>query len=71
MTEELKEKQSEEYQFINEKIVPKRKKKWLKRLGTVVFVVCMAVIFGVVAHAAYLLSGDSLKKLLGVEDKRQ
>ncbi|MBO5175873.1 MAG: PDZ domain-containing protein [Lachnospiraceae bacterium] len=71
MTEELKEKQSEEYQFINEKIVPKRKKKWLKRLGTVGFVVCMAVIFGVVAHAAYLLSGDSLKKLLGVEDKRQ
>lgn len=60
-----------DYQFINERIVPKRKKKWLKRLGTVVFVVCMAVVFGVVAHAAYLLSGDYLKDVLGIEAKRQ
>ncbi|MBP3578081.1 MAG: PDZ domain-containing protein [Lachnospiraceae bacterium] len=71
MTEELKEKRTEDYQFINEKIVPKRKKKWLKRLGMLAFVVCMAVIFGVVAHAAYLLSEDYLKDLLGIEDKRQ
>lgn len=60
-----------EYQFINERIVPNRKKKWLKRLGTTVFVICMAVVFGVVAHAAYLLSGDYLKDLFGIEDKRQ
>jgi len=71
MTEERKEKQSEDYQFINERIVPKRKKKWLKRLGTLAFVVCLAVVFGVVAHAAYLLSGDYLKNLLGIEEKRQ
>ena len=71
MTEELKEKQAQDYQFINEKIVPKRKKKWLKRLGTVVFVICMAIVFGVVAHAAYLLSGDYLKEWLGIEEKRQ
>jgi len=72
MTEERKEKQSEDYQFINERIVPKRKKKWLKRLGTLVFVVCLAVVFGVVAHAAYLLSGDYLRDLFGIEeDKRQ
>ena len=57
MAEELKEKQSENYQFINEKIVPKRKKKWLKKLGTVLFVICMAVIFGVVSQAVFLLSG--------------
>ena len=60
-----------DYQFINERIVPKRKKKWLKRLGTVAFVLCMAVVFGVVAHAAFLLSGDYLKDILGIEDKRQ
>ena len=60
-----------DYQFINERIVPKRKKKWLKRLGTAVFVVCMAAVFGVVAHATYLLSGDYLKELLGIEEKRQ
>lgn len=71
MTEERKEKQAEDYQFINESIVPKRKKKWLKRLGTLGVVVCLAVVFGVVAHAAYLLSGDYLKNLLGIEDKRQ
>ena len=35
MSEELKEKQSEEYQFINEKIVPKKKKKWLKKLWNI------------------------------------
>lgn len=71
MTEELKEKQTEDYQFINEKIIPKRKKKWLKRLGTVVFVFCLAVLFGIVARAAFLLSEDSLKKWLGIENKRQ
>ncbi|MBQ8632401.1 MAG: PDZ domain-containing protein [Lachnospiraceae bacterium] len=71
MTEEQKEKKSEDYQFINERIVPKRKKKWLKRLGTLLFVVCLAAVFGVVAHAAYLLSGDYLKDLLGIEEKRQ
>ncbi len=71
MAEELKEKQSGNYQFINEKIVPKRKKKWLKRLGTVLFVIVLAVIFGIVSQAVFLLSGDYLKELLGIEDKRQ
>ncbi len=71
MTEEPKEKRSEDYQFMNEKIVPQRKKKWLKKLGTVVFVVCMAVVFGVVSRAAFLLSGDYLREWLGIEEKRQ
>ena len=71
MAEELKEKKSEEYQFINEKIISKKKKKWLKRLGTVVFVVFLAVLFGVVSRITFLLSEDYLKELLGIEDKRQ
>ena len=71
MSEELKEKQTENYQFINEKIVPKRKKKWLKRLGTVVFVICMAIVFGVVSQVVFLLSGEYLKEWLGIEEKRQ
>ena len=71
MTEERKEKQSEEYQFINEKIISKRKKKWLRKLGTVVFVICMAVLFGVVSQLAFLLSGNILKEWLGIEENRQ
>lgn len=71
MTEEPKEKQSGDYQFINEKIVPKRKKKWLKKLGTVVFVICMAVLFGVVSQAVFLLSEDYLRAWLGMEEERQ
>ena len=71
MIEEPKEKQSEDYQFINEKIVPKRKSKWLKKLGIVLFVAFLAIIFGVVAQAAFLLSGNYLKKWLGMEEKRQ
>ena len=71
MAEELKEKQSEEYQFINEKIISKKKKKWMKRLGTVVFVAFLAVLFGVVARIAFLLSEDYVKDWFGIDDKRQ
>lgn len=71
MAEEPKEKQSEDYQFINEKIVPKRKKRWKKKLGTVLFVICMAVVFGLVSQAVFLLSGDYLRELLGIEEERQ
>ena len=71
MIRERKEKQSKDYQFLNERIVPKRKKKWLKRFGTMMFILCMAIVFGVAARAAYLLSGDYLKTLFGVEDRRQ
>lgn len=71
MTEEPKEKQSGDYQFINEKIVPKRRSKWLKKLGTTLFVAFLAVIFGVVSQAAFLLSGEYLKEWLGIEKERQ
>lgn len=71
MTEEPKEKKSEDYQFINEKIVPKRRNKWMKKLGTTLFVICMAVIFGVVSQAVFLLSGDYLKKWLHLDGERQ
>ena len=71
MTEEPKEKQSEDYQFINEKIVSKRKNKWLKKLGTLLFVVVLAVIFGVADQATFLLSGEYIREWLGIEEKRQ
>ena len=71
MAEELKEKQSEDYQFINEQIVPKRKKKWLKKFWTVLFVIGMAIVFGVISKAAFLLSDGMLRDWLGLDDKRQ
>lgn len=71
MAEERNGKQSEDYQFINEKIVPKRKTKWMKRAGAVLFTTFLAVIFGVVARAAFLLSDDFLRQWLGEEEQRQ
>ncbi|MBR6643168.1 MAG: serine protease [Lachnospiraceae bacterium] len=71
MAEELKENKSEDYQFINEKILSKKKKKWLKRLGTIAFVSFLAILFGVISKATFLLSEDYLKDWLGIEEKRQ
>lgn len=66
MTEEPKEKQ--EYEFIKEQIVPKRKNKIMKRVWTAVFVVCMAVVFGLVAEIVMLTSEDVLREWLGIEE---
>lgn len=66
MTEEPKEKQ--EYEFIREQIVPKRKNKIMKRVWTAVFVVCMAVVFGLIAEVVMLTSEDVLREWLGIEE---
>lgn len=66
MSEESKEKG--DYQFMNERIVPKRKNKILKRLGTAGFVILMAVLFGVVANIVMLTSEDVLREWLGIEE---
>ena len=71
MAEESKEKKSEEYQFINEEIVPKRKNKWLKRLETLVLVVILAVIFGVVSGGTFLWFGHQFGVWMETEEKRQ
>lgn len=71
MTEDPKEKQSENYQFINEKIVPKRKNRWMKKLGTLLFVICMAAVFGLVARIVFLVSGDYLSEWLDIGEERQ
>ncbi|MBP3608823.1 MAG: PDZ domain-containing protein [Lachnospiraceae bacterium] len=71
MTENPKEKQSEDYQFINEKIVPKRKNRWMKKLGTLLFVICMAAVFGLVARIVFLVSGEQLSEWLGIGEERQ
>ena len=58
----------EEYQVIQEQIVPKKKKNW-KRFGkTMLRVVVCAVVFGVVAGAVLVLAGKYFIKKFGVED---
>lgn len=66
MAEEQRE--NREYQFINEQIVPKRKSKWKKRLGTAGFTLVLAVIFGVVAQAVFLLAEAPLREILGLKE---
>ncbi len=58
---------SEEQQFITEKIVSKRKKKWFRRLITFIFVILCAIVFGIVARYFFLISGDALVEILGIE----
>ncbi len=57
----------DEQQFITEKIVNKRKKRWLRRLITFFFVIFCAVIFGLVARYVFLVSGDAMADILGIE----
>ena len=73
MAEEPKEKNAKnnpsgDYQFINETIVPKRKCRWKKRLLSVAFTIVLAIIFGLVAQLVFLLAGEPLRKLLGMEE---
>jgi len=65
MTDESKEK--DDYQFMSEQIVPKRKHKFLKRLGTAGFVVLMAALFGLVAEIVMVTSENVLREWLGIE----
>lgn len=68
MSEELKEKKAEEYQFIKEEIIPKKKSKWRKRIETLGFVACAAVVFGVVSGVVFVTSGALFKEWFGIEE---
>lgn len=63
----IREDNAEEQQFITEKIVSKRKKKWIRRLITFFFVIFCAVVFGLVARYVFLVSGDFMSDFLGIE----
>lgn len=60
--------EQQEYQFINETIVPNRKLKWKKRLGSLFFTMILAVVFGIIAQAVFLLAEEPLRELLGLKD---
>lgn len=56
----------EEYTFIQEKIIPKKKKKWKKVLGVFGSTVALAVIFGLVARAVFCYSEPLFNRLFGI-----
>lgn len=60
-----------EYQFINEKIVPKKKSKWKKRCFSLLFTVFLAIVFGVVAQLFFLLMEEPFRELLGMEEQKR
>jgi len=62
MTEERKEIQSENYEFINEKILPKKKSFWASKKGMALFVMGMAILFGVISQMTFRLSGGLFDK---------
>lgn len=51
--------------YITEKIIDKRKRKWLNRLVTFLFIVVCAVVFGIIARLVFEISGDKINSLLG------
>ena len=58
---------TDEQQFITEKIINKRKKRWLRRFITFLFVIVCAITFGVLARFFFLISGEPLINILGLE----
>lgn len=60
--------QKDEYQVIQEQIVPKKKMNWKRWGKTMLRVVISAVVFGVIAGAVLVLSGKFWMKKLGLEN---
>lgn len=64
-------KQEQDYQVIQQQIVRKRKPKWKKRIVAVCSVVCLGVIFGLVARYIFLVSDELLIALFGLETEKK
>ena len=64
-------KQEQDYQVIQQQIVRKRKPKWKKRIAAVCSVICLGVIFGLVARYVFLVSDKLLIALFGLETEKK
>ncbi len=67
MDENKDDVQQKEYQVIQEKIVPKKKSSWKRWGKSLLRTVILALVFGVVAGAALVVSGKILIEKLGLE----
>ena len=70
MAEERKE-TTEEYKFINEKIIPKKKSFWASKKGMVLFVIAMAILFGVLSQVVFRLTGGLLDQWWGSNERHE
>ena len=57
----------EEFSFLTEKIVPKKRRKFKKFLGFFLMTVFLAVLFGLIARYVFIKSGSFFYKALGIE----
>lgn len=63
-----KQTENTDYQFIREKVVSKKKGRLRRGVLYTGFVILLAILFGVVARAAFWTSNEPLKKFFGVND---
>lgn len=61
--------QQKEYQVIQEKIIPKKKSRWKRWGRALCHTVALALVFGVIAGTALVVSGSILIDKLGLEGK--
>lgn len=61
--------QQKEYQVIQEKIVPKKKSNWKRWGKSLLRTAILALVFGVIAGAAIVISGKTLIEKLNLEEK--
>ena len=66
--ENKNQKDSSDYQFIREKVVSARKRRWRKMLLWSAFTVFLAVLFGLIARLVFLCSDEPLKRFLGIAE---
>ena len=65
--EDKKQQSKEEYQFIREKVIAKKKNRIRKACLYTIFTVFLAIIFGIVARLVFIYADAPLKRLLGLE----
>lgn len=67
--EQKNQTENKEYQFIREKVVPKKKNRIKRMTLSFVFTIFLAAIFGVVARTVFLYSDGPMKRLLGLDEE--
>ena len=68
---EKNQQEQKDYQFIREKVIAKKKNRVGRLLCLTIGVLCAAILFGIVARIAFLLSDGPIRKILGLENETE